>query len=68
MKSPEPLLVLTWAVSLGLVLILGRAAITGELNEGLLGIMSTIIGGLATALATRKKEDSKDKEDGNGPQ
>lgn len=70
MKSPEPLLLLTYAVGLGLLLILGRFAVTGDLNEGLLGIMSTIIGGLITALSTRKKEDDKgkkdDKEDGHG--
>lgn len=59
MKSPDPLLLLTYAVGLGLLLVLGRFAVTGDLNEGLLGIMSTIIGGLITALTTRKKEETK---------
>ncbi len=58
----DPLLLMTYAVGVGLLLVLGRFAVTGDLNEGLLGIMSTIIGGLITALSTRKREDK-----GGGP-
>lgn len=57
----DPLLMLTYAVGVGLLLVLGRFAVTGELNEGLLGVMSTIIGGLVAALGTRKKELEEEK-------
>lgn len=56
MKQPDPLFLLTVFVGIGLLIVLGRFAVTGELSEGLLGVMSTIIGGLITALTTRKKE------------
>lgn len=60
MKLNDPLFVLTLIVGAGLLLVLGRFVVTGELSEGLLSVMATIIGGLITALSTRKK-------DGGGP-
>lgn len=56
MKQPDPLLLLTYVVGLGLLLVLGRFAATGELSEGLLGVMATILGSLITALRERKKD------------
>lgn len=61
MKQPDPLLLMTYAVGLGLLLVLGRFAVTGELSESLLSVLATIIGGLVTALTTRKDK-GKDKE------
>lgn len=63
MKQLDPLLLLTIAVALGLLLILGRFAATGQLSEGLFSVMATILGSLITALSTRKKE-KDDKEGG----
>ncbi|EYB66924.1 hypothetical protein DEIPH_ctg063orf0003 [Deinococcus phoenicis] len=60
MKNADPLTILTVIVGLGLLLVLGRFAVTGELSEGLLGVMATIIGGLVTALSNRKKDKDKD--------
>ena len=56
MKTTDPLIILTYAVSAGFLLLLARAAITGELNESVLSVMATIIGGLVAALSTRKKD------------
>lgn len=61
MKLNDPLFVLALVVGAGLLLMLGRFAVTGELSEALLSVMATIIGGLITALSTRKKDD------GGGP-
>lgn len=61
MKNVDPLLlVLTICVGLGLLLVLGRFAVTGELSEGLLGVMATILGSLITALSTKKKDKDGD--------
>lgn len=62
MKLNDPLFVLALIVGAGLLLMLGRFAVTGELSEALLSVMATIIGGLITALSTRKKD-----KDGGGP-
>ncbi|GGK91308.1 hypothetical protein [Deinococcus radiotolerans] len=52
----DPLVILTWIVGLGLLLVLGRYAVTGQLDDKILAGMGTILGGLITALATRKKD------------
>lgn len=64
MKNLDPLLLLTAVVGAGLLMLLGRFVVTGELNEGLLSVMATMIGGLITALSTRKKDKGGD-EDGS---
>ncbi|GGR69615.1 hypothetical protein GCM10008959_34400 [Deinococcus seoulensis] len=51
----DPLVVLTWIVGAMLLLVFGRYAVTGQLDEKVLTGMGTILGGLITALATRKK-------------
>lgn len=56
MKQPDPLLLLTYAVGLGLLLVLGRFAFTGELSVELLSVLGTMIGALITGLSTRKKD------------
>lgn len=58
----DPLVILTWIVGAGLLLVLGRYAVTGELDDKILAGMGTILGGLITALATRGKKDG----DNNG--
>jgi len=62
MKTPDPLLVITVAVSAALLLVIGRYAVTGDLNKDLLSILATVFGGLITALSTRGKGGGKDKE------
>lgn len=52
----DPLVILTWIVGAGLLLVLGRYAVTGQLDDKILAGMGTILGGLITALATRKKD------------
>lgn len=52
----DPLVILTWIVGAGLLLVLGRYAFTGQLDDKILAGMGTILGGLITALATRKKD------------
>ncbi|GGS09837.1 hypothetical protein [Deinococcus sedimenti] len=52
----DPLVVLTWIVGAMLLLVFGRYAATGQLDEKVLTGMGTILGGLITALATRKKD------------
>ena len=52
----DPLVILTWIVGVGLLLVLGRYAVTGQLDDKILAGMGTILGGLITALATRKKD------------
>lgn len=64
MKDVDPLLLIpTAVVSLGLLLVLIRFAVTGEASTELLTILSTMMGGLVTAIATRKKKGDDD--DGN---
>lgn len=63
MKQPDPLFLLTCIVGLCLVAVLGRYVVTGEISEALLGVLSTIIGGLITALTTRKKTEKEGKDD-----
>ena len=63
MKNIDPLMILTVLVGLGLLLVLGRFAVTGDLPTELLTVMGTMIGGLVTALSTRKKDRDGD---GNG--
>ena len=52
----DPLVILTWIVGIGLLMVLGRYAVTGQLDDKILAGMGTILGGLITALATRKKD------------
>lgn len=63
MKNIDPLMILTVLVGLGLLMVLGRFAVTGDLPTELLTVMGTMIGGLVTALSTRKKDKDGD---GNG--
>lgn len=65
MKNVDPLLlILTVFVGLGLLTVLGRFAATGELSEGLLTVMATMLGTLVTAITTsRKKKDEEDEDD-----
>lgn len=60
MRTPDPLAALTWIVGAMLLLVFGRYAVTGELDEKVLTGMGTILGGLITALATRGKKDGDD--------
>lgn len=61
MKDVDPLLLIpTAVVSLGLLVVLGRFAVTGEASTELLTILSTMMGGLVTAIATRKKKGGDD--------
>jgi hypothetical protein len=62
MKNIEPLSVITAVVSAALLLVIGRYAVTGDLNKDLLSILATVFGGLITALSTRGKG-GNDKED-----
>ena len=66
MKNADPLTILTYMIGVGLLLILGRFAVTGQLSVELLGAMGTIVGSLVTALATRPKKqlDETKKEEG----
>lgn len=63
MKNIDPLMILTVLVGLGLLMVLGRFVVTGDLPTELLTVMGTMIGGLVTALSTRKKDKDGD---GNG--
>ena len=59
----DPLVILTWVIGSALLLVFGRYAITGQLDDKILAGLGTILGGLITALATRGgKKDG----DGNG--
>jgi hypothetical protein len=62
----DPLVILTWIVGIGLLMVLGRYAVTGQLDDKILAGMGTILGGLITALATRKK-DGDSSNGGNNP-
>lgn len=61
----DPLVILTWIVGAGLLLVLGRYAATGQLDDKILAGMGTILGGLITALATRGSKKDGDNNDGN---
>lgn len=52
----DPLTILTYVVGIGLLLVLGRYAVTGQLDDKILAGLGTILGGLITALATRRKD------------
>lgn len=56
----DPLVILTWLVGAGLLLVLGRYAATGQLDDKILTGLGTILGGLIAALSTRKKDGDKD--------
>ncbi|MBZ9750748.1 hypothetical protein K7W42_07725 [Deinococcus sp. HMF7604] len=63
----DPLWLLTGIVGFGLLLVLGRYAVTGQLDEKILTGMSTILGGLIAALASRGKKDGGDDDGRNSP-
>lgn len=64
MKDTDPLLlILTVFVGLGLLVVLGRFAATGELSEGLLTVMATMLGTLVTAITTSRKKKDREGED-----
>ena len=46
---------------MGLLLVLGRYALTGDYNKELLAVLATSVGALITTLAARNK--GKDKDD-----
>lgn len=60
----DPLTLLTSIVGVALLLVFGRYAVTGQLDDKILAGLGTILGGLITALATRKKDGDND---GNKP-
>lgn len=62
--SIDPLTIMTSVVGVGFLLVIGRAAITGDLNKDLLSTLATIMGALIAAHSTRrsgKKGDDDDK-------
>lgn len=63
----DPLVILTWIVGIGLLMVLGRYAVTGQLDDKILAGMGTILGGLITALATRGKKDGDSSNGSNNP-
>ena len=61
----DPLLLLTWIVGAGLLMVLGRYMVTGQLDEKILAALGTVLGALITALTTRGKKDGDN--DGTHP-
>ncbi len=43
-------------VGVALLMVIGRYAVTGQLDDKILAGLGTMLGGLITALATRKKD------------
>lgn len=63
MKQPDPLQTLTYVVGLGLLLVLGRFAVTGDPpSSELLSALGVMFGALTAALGTR----GKGKDEGEG--
>ncbi|TSA80783.1 hypothetical protein FNU79_16195 [Deinococcus detaillensis] len=57
----DPLTVLTYMIGAAILMVLGRYAVTGDPpDKDLLAGLSTIIGGLVTALSVRKKKGDDD--------
>lgn len=52
----DPLTIITWIVGVALLMVIGRYAVTGQLDDKILAGLGTMLGGLITALATRKKD------------
>ncbi|WP_295814568.1 hypothetical protein [uncultured Deinococcus sp.] len=52
----DPLTIITWMVGVALLMVIGRYAVTGQLDDKILAGLGTMLGGLITALATRKKD------------
>ncbi|GGJ65411.1 hypothetical protein [Deinococcus aquiradiocola] len=62
----DPLVILTWIIGAALLLVFGRYAVTGQLDDKILAGLGTILGGLITALATRGAKKDGDN-DGSNP-
>ena len=52
----DPLSILTWIIGAALLLVIGRYAVTGQLDDKILAGLASMLGALITALATRKKD------------
>lgn len=58
----DPLLIITAAVSLCLLVVFGRYAVTGTFDKEVAGVLATVLGGLITALSTRRQQKDDDPE------
>lgn len=63
----DPLFIITVAVGLCLLAVFGRYAVTGTFDKDIAGVLATVLGGLITALSTRKKDDNDPPPPPSGP-